>query len=328
MEKYVLKTAALTLSAGASLFFVSLSASPQAAAADIFSPPQSLKDSPALFAPIPWQGFYIGGHAGGVWGDTSVHDDFTYVGDPSFNGGLGSAGFIGGAQAGYNFQRGNVVFGLEGDIGYLGLSASKDVSFKPSSCTGYYNSSHTDFVDYNDNNGNRKLCDIDAKYGSSSNLYGDVTGRIGYAFNRTLFYAKGGVAFLDADFKANYSGQNANSVSNINGGAPSTFNYDHSDTLVGWTIGAGIEYALTPSWSLKAEYQHFDFGSMSYSYSSCYAIPGNWGSDPTYGKCPANVTQYSNHYTSTLNGKTDVSLTADAVTVGLNYHINGEAALK
>ena len=53
--------------------------------------------------------------------------------------------------------------------------------------------------------------------------------------------------------------------------------------LVGWTAGAGAEYALSPSWSLKAEYQHFDFGKMSYSYKGCYAIPGNyaWATTPT-----------------------------------------------
>ena len=37
--------------------------------------------------------------------------------------------------------------------------------------------------------------------------------------------------------------------------------------------------------------------------------------------------QYSGHYTSTItNGKTDVSITADAVKVGINYHVGGEAA--
>ena len=273
MEKYALKTAALTLSVGASLFFVSLPASPQAAAADIFSPPQSLKDSPALFAPVPWQGFYIGGHAGGEWGGPDVSDKFDYVGDPSFNGGVNGTGFIGGGQAGYNFQRGHFVFGPEVDLGYLGLSASKGGGFAPGSCTAHYSDGDQPY------NGN--ICNINAKYSSSTDLYGDITGRLGYAVDRALFYTKGGVAFLDADFKANYSGQNCTTIGNASWNCsgfhlpaiPSTFNYDHSDTLVGWTIGAGVEYALTPAWSLKAEYQHFDFGSMSYSYDGSYQIP-------------------------------------------------------
>ena len=110
----------------------------------------------------------------------------------------------------------------------------------------------------------------------------------------------------------------------------STFNFDHGDTLVGWTAGAGAEYALSPSWSVKAEYQHFDFGKISYWYSGCHAIPGNyaWANDKSYGTCPAANSQYSNHYTSTVDGKTDVSITADAVKIGINYHLNNEAELK
>ena len=70
-----------------------------------------------------WQGFYFGGHAGGAWGNTKVHDKFDYVGDPQYGFTGDSTSFIGGAQAGYNIQRGHVVFGLEGDIGYLNISA-------------------------------------------------------------------------------------------------------------------------------------------------------------------------------------------------------------
>ena len=98
------------------------------------------------------------------------------------------------------------------------------------------------------------------------------------ATDRTLFYVKGGVALLDADLKAHYAGGNCltlrwtcTPIGSTKRGTL-TFDFDHSDTLVGWTVGAGAEYALSPSWSLKAEYQHFDFGSMSYTYNGCYAI--------------------------------------------------------
>ncbi len=163
------------------------------------------------------------------------------------------------------------------------------------------------------------MCGVDARYSSSGDLYGDITGRLGYAWDRALFYAKGGVAFLNADFKASYSGQNCVTTGDCpyaTHKGPSTFNYDHSDTLVGWTVGAGVEYALNQSWSVKAEYQHFDFGSMSYSYSGCVAL--GVGQDT----CPAGNQPYNNHYTSTIDGRTKVSLTADAVTFGINYHFN------
>ena len=105
----------------------------------------------------------------------------------------------------------------------------------------------------------------------------------------------------------------------------STFNFDHSDTMVGLTAGAGVEYALSPSWSLKAEYQHFDFGKMSYSNNGCYAIPAN-NHFPSGGTCPASGAQYNNRYTSTItNDKTEVSVTADAVKFGINYHLAGSA---
>jgi outer membrane immunogenic protein len=289
----------LILAAGAALQIGLLGG--QAFATDLPEKPRmSLKAPPPEFSPI-WAGFYVGGHAGGAWGDTGTHDAFTYVGDPAFNGSLNSTGFIGGAQAGYNFQRGHFVFGLEGDLGYLGLKASKAANFQEGTCTAHYSDGST--VSYSG-----QYCDVAAKYSSSGNLYGDLTGRIGYAIDRTLFYAKGGFAFLNADFKANYAGGNCTFDNSCGGNTnvPSTFNFGHRDTLAGWTIGAGVEHALSRSWSIKAEYQHFDFGSMSYTYSGTYQIPGN--------------TYTSGHYTSTLNGKTNVSVTADAVTVGVNYH--------
>jgi outer membrane immunogenic protein len=265
-----------------------------------------LKDTPPDYLPI-WPGFYFGGHAGGVWGNTGTHDTFTYVGDPAFNGSLSSTGFIGGAQAGYNFQRGHFVFGIEGDAGYLGISANKSASFKPSSCTGYYTAGQT-VVQYTGNNA--RMCAVDAKYSSASDLYGDLTGRLGYLFDRTLVYAKGGASLLNEDFKANYSGANCMTIGSCGIGGPSSFNFGRTNVLLGWTAGAGAEYALTPSLSVKAEYQHFDFGSMSYGYSGTYSIP-----------C-TGCNHAGGHYTSTINGKLDASLTADAVTLGLNYHLN------
>ncbi len=35
-----------------------------------------------------------------------------------------------------------------------------------------------------------------------------------------------------------------------------------SDTFTGWTLGGGLEYLVSPGWSVKAEYQYFDFGTQ------------------------------------------------------------------
>ena len=278
---------ALILAAGAAMQFAPLSQ--PASAADLGG---GYKDTP--YVVVPWQGLYFGAHAGGAESSAGVHDSFNYVGDPNFNSSGSSTGLIGGGQAGYNVQQGHMVFGVEGDIGYLGISAKSSGAYTPSSnpgniyCGGYWA-------------GNGHVCDISGQYNTSGGLYGDITGRLGYATDRVLFYAKGGVAFLDADTKANYKGGSTAAL-NTN----SYFNFDNSQTLVGWTIGAGAEYAVNPAWSIKAEYQHFDFGSMSYNYSGDYTYPNVCG-----GNCIAHLT----------DGKNTVSITADTVKVGVNYHV-------
>ena len=259
-------------------------------------------DMPYEFVPM-WGGFYFGAHAGAALTNTGVNDSFNYVGDPSFNGSLSNPSLMGGAQTGYNYQYGRMVFGLEADAGYLGISASKSangLTTKDGTCTAQYGKSDSQGYD-------GQMCAVNAKYSVSNDLYGDLTARFGYLMGRTLLYVKGGAAILDADLKSNYSGGNCTTDSAPNGtlgtcGGPddpnwnkkghqynpvyqtaparSTFNFDQSDTLVGWTAGAGAEYALSPSWSIKAEYQHFDFGKMSYSYKGCYGIPPRQGQLP------------------------------------------------
>lgn len=74
---------------------------------------------------------------------------------------------------------------------------------------------------------------------------GSVRGRVGVAWDRVLFYGTGGVAF----------GNFQNTFTGVNGG------YDSFSTLrTGWTAGAGIEYAVTNNWSIRAEYRYTDFG--------------------------------------------------------------------
>ena len=68
---------ALVFAAGAAM----LAPLSQPAAAADMGGGGSLKDTPYVAVPS-WQGLYLGGHVGGVWGDTGVHDKFDYVGDP------------------------------------------------------------------------------------------------------------------------------------------------------------------------------------------------------------------------------------------------------
>jgi outer membrane immunogenic protein len=121
-----------------------------ASAADLAARPYT-KAPVAMASVYNWTGFYLGIVGGGAWEDSST--------DPKVKG-----GFVGGT-GGYNWQTGNVVFGLEADAAWADLSASGLV-------------------------GGLTLSNkIDA--------LGTVRGRIGYAVNNVLFYGTGGYAWID-----------------------------------------------------------------------------------------------------------------------------------
>ena len=273
----------------------------EAPAADLPSGP-GLKDGPYIDEPSSWVGFYAGGAVGGGWTTATVDDHYTYYGDPESRNDMNGSGVTGGGQIGYNFQWGNFVFGPEADFGYLGLSGSRSVGLPPSpTCLA---------------NSGMVPCGLDAHYSTSGSPYGDITGRLGYALDRTLFYAKGGVAFLDLDVKANYVGENCSTIRRCPGypNAPvnfSRFDFEQSDTRWGWTVGGGVEYALSQEWSVKVEYQHFDFGSTSFAHNADYKILGT-----------------PQHWHSELRGSAEISQTFDAVKVGVNFHFNASANLE
>lgn len=89
-------------------------------------------------------------------------------------------------------------------------------------------------------------------------LYATLTGRLGYAIGRALLYAKGGPAWargaVDMFFNENNFGA---------GFTTAVFNSNSSIDAIGWTAGAGIEYALNPAWSAKLEYDYLDFGDRN-----------------------------------------------------------------
>ncbi len=86
---------------------------------------------------------------------------------------------------------------------------------------------------------------------SRADIQGSIRGRVGIAWDRALLYATGGVAF---------SGFN-NSITDTTGFvAPAGTSASFSNTRVGWTVGGGIEYAITNNWSVRAEYRYSDFG--------------------------------------------------------------------
>jgi outer membrane immunogenic protein len=82
-----------------------------------------------------------------------------------------------------------------------------------------------------------------------------VRGRAGYAFDRIMPFVTGGLA-----------------VGDIRATAPGVAGA--SQTNAGWTVGGGLEFAITNNWTAKAEYLHVDLGNMNCGFS-CGAVAGN-----------------------------------------------------
>jgi outer membrane immunogenic protein len=90
-------------------------------------------------------------------------------------------------------------------------------------------------------------------HGSRTDWTGTIAGRIGYVFNRILIYGKGGLALAsDRETLTDPSG---------NAGTPTT------TTRVGWTAGAGLEFALDRNWSVRVEYDYLAFGNQNLNLS-------------------------------------------------------------
>ncbi len=213
------------------------------------------KEAPApVFVPPPftWTGFYIGLNAGGIWPSGSRNAtlfapaDFAFPLTSYFPGGLGSqsAGFIGGGQAGYNWQTGAFVIGVETDFDGTTLSKSIDHTGLPFAGVGVPGVLLGDTLT------------LHAK--TSLSWLGTTRARLGFVAtpdNRLLLYATGGVAYGGGS--TNFSMYDAITGSYWSG--------NPSSTRVGWTLGGGVEYAVTNNITIKGEYLYADLGSSNFT---------------------------------------------------------------
>jgi outer membrane immunogenic protein len=101
------------------------------------------------------------------------------------------------------------------------------------------------------------VSDTDFGSGSKASLdyLGTVRGRLGYAFDRVLLYGTGGFA---------YGGGTAKSFTGVIG--------SDEESAAGWTIGAGIEYAVWRNLSVKVEYRYTDLGKTTFNIPGLPAI--------------------------------------------------------
>ena len=220
------------------------------------------KEAPApVFVPPPftWTGFYVGVNAGGAWatGNTTINAFFPansiyYANYNNNTLGTGASGFIGGGQAGYNYQSGAAVFGIETDFDGTSMSKSKSVIGSPFSAPIATNLANTDYFT---TNGSARM-----------NWLGTTRARIGFVAtpdNRLMIYGTGGVAYGGATGNASvYDFDNQ-------------FGFSGSDSKsrVGWTIGAGAEYAITNNITIKGEYLYYDLGSTTGTISPLSGYP-------------------------------------------------------
>jgi outer membrane immunogenic protein len=161
-----------------------------------------------------WSGFYVGAQAGYGWSDLDVDADGDEYGS-SEEGGLG------GVHAGYDWQRGNFVYGLLGDIDFVAI----------------------DEHDIFESTGPGKF----ENYQYDLDWVATARVRAGFAHDRTLFYGSGGLAF---------GHMNASAEVDTLGG---TFFDEWSGVKLGGAVGLGVEHAFTDRWSGRIEYVHHFF---------------------------------------------------------------------
>ncbi len=186
-----------------------------------------LKAPVMMPAPPPaftWTGFYIGGTVGGAWSRTNISDAlFGFSVTPE------RSGFIGGGEVGFNYQFTNVVIGFEGTFDGTSLHTTGDGVFIPAFGI-VQGSINTDWI-------------------------ATAAGRAGLAYDRVLWYGKGGGAWV----------QNSASINNLTTGA----SISASNTNSGFVAGGGIEWAFITNWTVKAEYdfiglQHVTFSGLAF----------------------------------------------------------------
>jgi outer membrane immunogenic protein len=191
-----------------------------ASAADLA--PRYTKAAPLAAPAYDWSGFYLGVNLGGA----AVGGDLTT--DQSNNIGPGSdqhfaAGVTGGVQGGYNWQVApSWVLGIEGDFNGLSNKSS--------------------FCDINDCFAPNDFLIFTTR----TNWLSTVRGRVGYAWDRSMLYVTGGVAFADVRDSFNFF-----STTDI---------ASNHQTRSGYAVGGGLETALMPNLTLKAEYLFADVG--------------------------------------------------------------------
>jgi outer membrane immunogenic protein len=210
--------------------------------------------APAKVAAVfDWTGFYIGGNVGGAWENESGNSNFMASNPPAArtstpqSNALRNTAVIGGVHVGYNWQISHWVFGAEADWDWTNTRNGfcRQTDNLSAACT---------------DNG-RGFLTLNGR----TEWLDSARGRVGYTWDRFMIYGTGGAAWakFDSSITANcrLAGCGASLVSQN-----PTANF--SDRKPGWTAGAGIEAMLDSDWIARAEYLHYDLGSVTSTLSA------------------------------------------------------------
>jgi outer membrane immunogenic protein len=190
-----------------------------AAAAPVATPPAYLSD---------WTGFYLGVHGGGGGGHTSFDPGFFDAATPIFGPpSVSPSGGIVGGQAGYNWQYGPWVGGLEIDFSGADLNASSTF-FQPSSPFPFTTQ-------------------------TKINELASARGRFGYLVLPSLWlFGTAGLGYGHSQFTT--------TTTTVATGLESSAS--DADEF-GWVAGVGLEWKFWNHWLLRGEWLHYDFGRTS-----------------------------------------------------------------
>jgi outer membrane immunogenic protein len=196
----------------------SLAISGVASAADM---PVKVQPRGTFVPNYSWTGLYVGGSLG-----IAMHTNEADIADPNFFEGYGaevikttSLGFVGGAQLGYNYQMGNFVIGVEGDISYLDGDSSSVIAWVDSGGT--------------------------ASITAKAKALATLRARVGVDFTGTLVYGTFGVGWVKTDYNL--------FVNTLSGGLPKGGNFKSDTWNPAIVVGGGFEHMITPHWSVKGE---------------------------------------------------------------------------
>lgn len=209
---------------------------------------------PVVGSAYDWSGIYAGVHLGVANGDITATDEtqpsggfFTELvpaGTEGFD--FNKAGVAGGVHVGAQYQWNQFVLGGEATWTATGIRKTIVSPYFP---------------------------DSDTETGKISN-YVTAVGRIGYAFDRVLIYAKAGYAGGKVGFKARDN--------------DALVTYEKNDWQSGYALGAGLDYAITNNISLGVDYTHIDLGSKTSSGNNVFD-DGTLGANPETYRTDAKV---------------------------------------